>query len=71
VGRVAPARRDRRTTSQRLALALELLRDDAFDCLLTGESEFESLPEVMPRLVSRELPALCHAVTYEEATCSA
>jgi len=71
VGRVAPARRDRRTTSQRLALALELLRDGAFDCLLTGESAFESLPEVMPRLVSRELPALCHGVTYEEAPCSA
>jgi threonine dehydrogenase-like Zn-dependent dehydrogenase len=77
VGRVAPARRDRRTTSQRLALALDLLRDDAFDCLLTGESAFETLPEVMPRLVSRELPALCHAVTYDgpvepgEVPCSA
>lgn len=76
VGRVAPARRDRHTTGERLALALDLLRDDAFDCLLTGESEFEALPEVMPRLVSRELPALCHAVTYgaassEEVPCSA
>lgn len=73
VGTVAPARRDRRTTSDRLALALELLRDDAFDCLLTGESPFETLPEVMPRLVSRELPALCHAVTYDAGVvpCSA
>ncbi len=71
VGRVAPARRDRRTTSDRLVTALELLRDDAFDRLLTGESAFEELPEVMPRLVSRELPALCHSVTYEEAACSA
>ncbi|KRF36090.1 zinc-dependent alcohol dehydrogenase [Nocardioides sp. Soil805] len=71
VGRVAPARRERRTTSQRLALALELLHDDAFDCLLTGESAFADLPAVMPRLASRELPALCHAVTYdEEAPCS-
>ena len=73
VGTVAPARRDRRTTSDRLALALELLRDDAFDCLLTGESPFETLPDVMPRLASGELPALCHAVTYDagEAPCSA
>jgi threonine dehydrogenase-like Zn-dependent dehydrogenase len=71
VGRVAPARRERRTTSQRLALALELLHDDAFDCLLTGESAFADLPAVMPRLASRELPAICHAVTYdEEAPCS-
>lgn len=77
VGRVAQARRGSRTTSQRLALAVDLLRDEAFDCLLTGESAFETLPEVMPRLVSRELPALCHAVTYDasldpgEVPCSA
>jgi NADPH:quinone reductase-like Zn-dependent oxidoreductase len=72
VGAVAPARRGRRTPSDRLALALELLRDDAFDHLLTGESSFDALPEVMPRLVSGDLPALCHAVTYEpgEVSCS-
>jgi threonine dehydrogenase-like Zn-dependent dehydrogenase len=73
VGMVAPARRGRRTTGDRLALALDLLRDPAFDCLLTGESPFEALPEVMPRLVSRALPALCHALTYDsvEVPCSA
>ncbi len=38
VGTVSPARRDRRTTADRLALALDLLRDPAFDVLLTGES---------------------------------
>ena len=45
----------------------------AFDQLLTGESPFRTLPVVMPRLASRELPALCHAVTYDEedASCSA
>jgi hypothetical protein len=70
---VAPARRGRRTTGDRLALALELLRDPAFDSLLTGESPFEALPEVMPRLVSRALPAVCHALTYDsvEVPCSA
>lgn len=73
VGMVAPARRGRRTTGDRLALALELLRDPAFDSLLTGESPFEALPEVMPRLVSRALPAVCHALTYDsvEVPCSA
>ena len=64
VGTVAPARRGRRTTADRLALALDLLRDPAFDALLTGESPFETLPEVMPRLVSGDLPALCHSLTY-------
>ena len=51
-GGPGPARAsyDRRTGC---ALALELLRDPAFDCLLTGESPFEELPDVMPRLASR------------------
>lgn len=73
VGTVAPARRTRRTRADRLALALDLLRDPAFDALLTGESSFERLPEVMPRLVSGELPALCHTVSYtaREEPCSA
>jgi len=73
VGMVSPSRRDRRTTADRLALALELLRDPAFDSLLAGESPFETLPDVMPRLVSRELPTLCHALTYDtvEVPCSA
>lgn len=73
VGMVAPARRGRRTTTDRIALALELLRDAAFDSLLTGESPFETLPDVMPRLVSRELPALCHTLTYDtvQVPCSA
>jgi NADPH:quinone reductase-like Zn-dependent oxidoreductase len=73
VGMVAPSRRGRRTTADRLALAMELLRDPAFDSLLAGESPFETLPEVMPRLVSQELPGPCHTVTYDatEVPCSA
>ena len=73
VGAVAPARRRRRTTADRLALALELLRDPAFDVLLTGESRFADLPEVMARLAGGDLPALCHTVVYdqEEPPCSA
>ena len=66
VGVVAPARRGTRTTTDRLALALDLLQDPAFDALLTGVSRFDELPEVMPRLASGDLPALCHVVTYDE-----
>jgi threonine dehydrogenase-like Zn-dependent dehydrogenase len=65
VGEVAAARRSRRTRADRLRLALSLLDDPAYDALLTGESPFAALPEVMPRLASGELPALCHVVTYE------
>jgi threonine dehydrogenase-like Zn-dependent dehydrogenase len=65
VGTVSPARSGRRTTGDRLALALELLRDDAFDALLSGESPFEELPAVMARLAAGDLPALCHTITYD------
>jgi threonine dehydrogenase-like Zn-dependent dehydrogenase len=67
VGTVSPARGGRRTTADRLALALELLRDPAFDVLLTGESPFGELPGVMARLAAGSLPALCHSITYEGA----
>lgn len=66
VGTVSPSRASRRTSADRLALALELLRDPAFDALLTGESRFDELPEVMARLVAGSLPALCHTLTYGE-----
>ena len=65
VGTVSPARRGRRTTADRLALALELLRDPAFDALLTGQSPFSELPDVMARLTAGSLPALCHTITYD------
>jgi threonine dehydrogenase-like Zn-dependent dehydrogenase len=65
VGTVSQARRARRTTADRLALALELLRDPAFDVVLTGESRFDELPGVMARLAERSLPALCHTITYD------
>jgi hypothetical protein len=50
---------------RREAAALELLRDPAFDALVTGQSRFAELPDVMPRLASGELPALCHTIVYE------
>ena len=67
VGTLSPARSGRRTTADRLALALELLRDPAFDVLLTGQSRFGELPEVMARLAAGSLPALCHTITYDGA----
>ncbi|MFD5540902.1 zinc-binding alcohol dehydrogenase [Streptomyces sp. NPDC127079] len=66
VGTVSP-RRAGRSYADRLALALDLLADPALDALITGESGFEELPEVLPRLASGEIPALCHRVSYGEA----
>jgi threonine dehydrogenase-like Zn-dependent dehydrogenase len=65
VGTLSPARSGRRTTADRLHLALDLLRDPAFDALLTGESRFCELPDVMARLAAGSLPALCHTITYD------
>ncbi|MFJ8601924.1 dehydrogenase [Streptomyces shenzhenensis] len=64
VGAVSPARRASRGYADRLALALDLLADPALDALITGESAFEELPEVMPGLATGEIPALCHRIRY-------
>ncbi|MGV9213786.1 dehydrogenase [Micromonospora sp. RB23] len=66
VGMVAPARRGRRSYTDRLALALDLLDDPAFDALITGASRFAELPDVLARLSSGDLPALCHLITYDD-----
>jgi threonine dehydrogenase-like Zn-dependent dehydrogenase len=66
VGMVSPARRGRRSPADRLALALDLLRDGAFDALLSGTSAFDDLPDVMARLADGSLPALCHSIGYDE-----
>jgi threonine dehydrogenase-like Zn-dependent dehydrogenase len=68
VGMVAPARRGRRSMSDRLALALDLLRDPAFDRLITGSSSFRELPDVMAGLAAGRLSALCHTITYDAIT---
>ena len=67
VGSIAPARRGRRTYADRLALALDLLADPRFDALITGQSDFDDLPAVMPRLADGSLPALCHVVNYPDS----
>ncbi|MEP6648457.1 MAG: zinc-binding alcohol dehydrogenase [Lapillicoccus sp.] len=67
VGTVSPARAGRRTYHDRLQLALDLLRDPAFDALLTGTSSLAALPDVMARLADGDTRTICHTVTYEEA----
>ncbi len=67
VGTVAPARAGRRSHTDRLRLALDLLRDPAYDALLTGVSPLAELPAVMARLANGDAGTICHTVTYEEA----
>lgn len=67
VGVVARARRHRRTTADRLELAVSLLKDPVFDTFLTGASPFSELPEVVQDLADGRLEALCHVIEYPEA----
>jgi threonine dehydrogenase-like Zn-dependent dehydrogenase len=64
VGAVAAARRARRTTADRLALALQILRDPAFDELISTRGPFTQLPGTMQRLAAGELQGLCHVLDY-------
>lgn len=65
VGSVATSRRARRSYRDRLILALDLLRDPDFDCLVTDESRFDDLPDTMSRLANNPGETLCHVVLYE------
>ena len=64
VGSVAVTQRARWDRSRRMRLALEMLADPALDALITGESEFEALPQVMPQLASAPGNTLCHRIRY-------
>ena len=65
VGTVPAGRRQRWSRRRRLALALSLLRDPAFDLLLSGEIDFSALPELMARLAASSAGGLCHTVRYD------
>ena len=67
VGMVAPRRRGNRTTADRLALALRLLRDPAFDELLTGDSPWRDLPDVLAAIAGGSAPGLCHTIDWKDA----
>jgi threonine dehydrogenase-like Zn-dependent dehydrogenase len=68
VGSIAPVMRGRRSFAERLALALDLLADPAYDALLEPATNFENLPRAMPKLLTG---GLCHLVTYGNDACSA
>ena len=62
VGALASPMRDRRSHAERLAMALGLLSDPAYDALLDGPTHFEDMPEAMPRILAPG--GLCHVITY-------
>jgi 2-desacetyl-2-hydroxyethyl bacteriochlorophyllide A dehydrogenase len=64
VGSVARSQRGRWDSRRRMNLALTLLAHAELDVLITGESEFEALPEVMARLATAPDDTLCHRIRY-------
>lgn len=64
VGVVAARRRGSRTTRNRLALALRLLEDPAYDALLGGTSSWRQLPEVTAALADGTAGELCHTIDW-------
>jgi 2-desacetyl-2-hydroxyethyl bacteriochlorophyllide A dehydrogenase len=65
VGRVAPTQRARWNTGRRMALAIALLADASLDTLITGESPFDEMPNVMAGLAIAPADVLCHRIKYE------
>lgn len=66
VGTVADSQRARWTTQRRMHLALTLLTEPALDALITGESDFTALPDVMARLAREPGDTLCHRIRYSQ-----
>lgn len=68
VGAVAASQRGRRTTRERLELALRLLEDPAFDVLLNGSSAWTDLPAVMASIADGSeggsIGGLCHTLEW-------
>ena len=63
VGALPAARAPRWSHRRRLAKALELLRDDRLDALISGETAFRSLPDAYAAIL--EAPdTLCHRIRY-------
>jgi 2-desacetyl-2-hydroxyethyl bacteriochlorophyllide A dehydrogenase len=64
VGHVAASQRARWDPRRRMQLALSMLIDPALDVLITGESAFDAMPEMMAQLASAPGDTLCHRIRY-------
>lgn len=64
VGVVAAGRRARRSTRERLTLALRLLEDPDFDALLGGTTPWMRAPDVVAALAAGTADDLCHTIDW-------
>jgi threonine dehydrogenase-like Zn-dependent dehydrogenase len=68
VGQVAPSHRPRWSHSRRLAAALALLTDPAFDALIAPAVDFHALPAALPRILTGPDGVLCQLIRYPAAS---
>ncbi|MDH3420924.1 MAG: zinc-binding alcohol dehydrogenase [Gammaproteobacteria bacterium] len=64
VASIAPAQRARWTRQRQMQLVLRLLGDSRLDALITGESTFEELPDMLESVSHEPGGALCHLINY-------
>jgi threonine dehydrogenase-like Zn-dependent dehydrogenase len=64
VGSIAADQRARWTAGRRMELALRLLAEPVLDVLISGESPFGELPQLMARLAESPGDELCHRISY-------
>lgn len=65
VGRIASGQSARWSFQRRLQLALSLLTDNRLDYLISGESEFSTLPDTLAWLQADGRTSLCHRIRYD------
>lgn len=64
VGQVATAQRSRWNHQRRMATVMKLLDDPALDALISGESPFTDLPQVMTEVSQKATGVLCRRIVY-------
>ena len=64
VGRIPAGRAALWDHRRRMGTALRLLLDERLDALVSGESDFDDLPETLAKLSRDPAGALCHRIRY-------
>ena len=64
VGTVAASQRARYSHARRMQVAMSLLAHAELDAVITGESPFDELPDVMARLAAAPGDTICHRIRY-------
>lgn len=64
VASISPAQRERWTRQRQMQLVFRLLGDSRLDALITGESPFEELPDLLETLSREPGDTLCHLINY-------